>query len=96
MSKNREPSALAAARQLLLLEPKVGDAQARCVIAYDGFDIFREAVDGLGSYIKRQRYRRAARTVQLAQDRLGDIAHHRCRTVRIECDLRVEIAAGEE
>lgn len=52
--------------QLLRLEAKVADAQARGVVAHVRLDILREAVDGLGGYIEHQRDRRTARSVQLA------------------------------
>src|ERR1700751_1869221 len=75
---------------LVLFKPKVGDTQARGVIAYDILDVFREAVDGVSRYIEHQRNRRTACSIQLAQYRLGDIADLRRRTVWIECDLGVE------
>jgi hypothetical protein len=46
----RRSPALAA--QLLLLEPKVGDAQARGVVAHDGLDILREAIDCLSGCVE--------------------------------------------
>jgi hypothetical protein len=59
---------------LLALKPKIRDPQARCVVTHDALDILREAVGGLGVNIERQRHPGAPDAIQLAEDRLGDVA----------------------
>jgi hypothetical protein len=66
---------------LLPLEPKIRDPKAGSVVTYDALDILREALAGLGVDIEGQRHPCATDTIQLAQDRLGDVADLRRRTI---------------
>jgi hypothetical protein len=50
------------------------DPQARGIVTHDALDILREADGSLGINIKCQLHPGAADAIQLAQDRLGDIA----------------------
>ena len=77
---------------LLPLEAKIRDPQVRGVVAHHALHILREAVGSLGINIERQRHVGAADAIQLAQDRLGDVAHLRRRTIGIKLDLGIETA----
>jgi hypothetical protein len=68
---------------LFPLEAEVRDPQALSIVAHHAFDVLRKAFGGLGVYIERQRHPRATDTIQLAQDRLGDIADLRRRTIGV-------------
>jgi hypothetical protein len=75
---------------LIPLKPKVGDPQACGVVAHHALHILRETFGGFSVDIKRQCHRGASDTIQLAQDRLGDIADLRCRPIGVERDLGIE------
>jgi hypothetical protein len=79
---------------LLPLKPKVCNPQAGCVVAHYALDIFREAVRGLGVDVERQLHFGAPDAIQLAQDRLRDIADLRRRAIGVERDLGIEAAAS--
>jgi hypothetical protein len=77
---------------LFPLESEFRDPQARGVVAHYALDIVGKAVGGLGIDIERHADLCAADPIQLAQDRLGDIADLWRRSVRVENYLGIEAA----
>jgi hypothetical protein len=58
------------------------------------FEQYARTPRSFGVDIKRKRQLGPARTVQLAQDRLGDVADLWCRAVRVESDLGIEASGS--